>query len=144
MSRQLVPEQLNQHAHRIKSNLINTDKDINTSRACLLSASKFLAMTQQQISLIQTLPSASTFILDHYKQTTSTPHQHSSHMNRTSRDSSEQPFLRLHQSSFNEQHHQQRINSSQTEARISIHQLLSRLGPAKEFSEYLTERNFCR
>ena len=141
MSKQLVPEQLTQLAHRIKSNLINMDKDISTSRACHLSASKFLATCYN----IEFLSFKHAPPHQHSSWTTTskrqhTFHQRSLHTNRTSRDSSEQPFLRLHQSSFNEQHHQQHINSSQTEARTSIqqHQFLSRLDPSKEFSEYLT------
>ena len=120
MSRQLVPEQLTQLAHRIKSNLINMDKYISTIRACLLSASKFLAMTQHRISHSNTPLRINIHLGPLQVSDEHTFHQRSLHTNRTSRDSSEQPFLRLHQSSFNEQHHQQHINSSQTEARTSI------------------------
>ena len=41
--------------YRIKSNLINTDKDISSSRSCLLSASKFIAKTQHRFSHSNTL-----------------------------------------------------------------------------------------
>ena len=117
---QLVPEQITQLAHRIKSNLINMDKDISTSRPCLLSASKFLATCYN----IEFLSFKHAPPHQHSSWTTASKRQHTFHQrslrtNRTSRDSSEQPFLRLHQSSSNEQH-QQHITSSQTEARTSI------------------------
>ena len=72
----------------------NMDKDIRTSRACLLSASKFLFMTQHQISLIERHP-----VHQHSSLTTTSMwwacHQHSSHINRTT---SQQPFLKLYRS----------------------------------------------
>ena len=106
--------------YRIKSNLINTDKDISSSRSCLLSASKFIAKTQHRLSHSLAPPHQHSSWTTTSKRRAHLFHQHSSHTNRTSRDSSEQPFLRLHQSPFNEQHHRQHINSSQTKARTSI------------------------